>query len=65
MHDGRFTSLGEVIKHYSSGIHHSKTLDEKLKTNKRFTREETLALIAFLKTLSDENFVTNKKYADQ
>ena len=65
MHDGRFTSLGEVIKHYSSGIHHSKTLDEKLKTNMRFTREETLALIAFLKTLSDENFVTNKKYTDQ
>lgn len=65
MHDGRFASLGEVVSHYKSGVQFSKTLDDKIKPKLELADQEVLAIIAFLKTLSDDEFVNNKKYSDQ
>jgi cytochrome c peroxidase len=61
MHDGRFATLEEVVEHYSSGVKRSETLDPNLAkhpdTGLQLTAEEKRALVAFLKTLTDEEFI--------
>ena len=60
MHDGRFKTLEEVIKHYNSGIHRSATLDPNLAKHPSsglgLSAEDQAALVAFLKTLTDPQF---------
>lgn len=66
MHDGRFYSLEAVLNHYSDGVIESKSLDGLLKTNQTLgialNKDEKIKLIAFLKTLTDEEFLKNKKF---
>ena len=62
MHDGRFQTLEEVVEHYDHGIQHSDTLDPNLAKHLThgglgLTPEEKQALVAFLKTLTDERFI--------
>ncbi|MBT8327790.1 MAG: c-type cytochrome [Bacteroidia bacterium] len=61
MHDGRFVSMEQVIEHYSKNILDSKTLSSEL-INKNFTAQEKADIVAFLKTLDDESFLTNMEY---
>ena len=61
MHDGRFISLEEVVNHYNSGGNYSSTVDplmKKIGIGLQLTNEEKQDLVSFLKTLSDENFIT-------
>ncbi len=57
MHDGRFSTLEEVIEHYSSGIHPRETLDPNLAKHPggglQLNTADKAALVAFLKTLTD------------
>jgi cytochrome c peroxidase len=57
MHDGRFSTLEEVVEHYSSGIDRSETLDPNLAkhpaTGLNLSVEDKSALVAFLKTLTE------------
>jgi cytochrome c peroxidase len=66
MHDGRFYSLDAVLNHYSEGVINSKTLDDLLKNGETpgiaLNKDEKTKLIAFLKTLTDEEFLKNKKF---
>lgn len=61
MHDGRFETLEEVINHYSDGVKNSSTLDVQLKPNNTLgfslSISEKENLLAFLKTLTDSEFV--------
>ena len=60
MHDGRFSSLEEVVEHYNSGGNYSSTVDplmKKIGIGLQLTNQEKQDLIAFLKTLSDDNFI--------
>jgi cytochrome c peroxidase len=60
MHDGSMGTLEDVLEHYSTGILPSKNLDPNLPPGGfGFTDNEKEALIAFLKTLTDENFCSN------
>lgn len=61
MHDGRFQTLEEVIDHYNSG---GKPADNKdpLLHNLQLDEEQKQSLIAFLKTLTDEDFINNPDY---
>lgn len=63
MHDGRFGSLQSVLNHYSDGVRQSETLDSLLNQNGilgiPLTQEQKEALIAFLKTLTDEQYINN------
>jgi cytochrome c peroxidase len=63
MHDGRFRSLEEVIEHYSTGVKRSATLDPVLARHPAGGLApgpaDKHALIAFLKTLTDERFVVD------
>ena len=63
MHDGRFKTLNEVIKHYNSGIKHSNTLSKQLQKPMNLSDNERTELVAFLKTLSDKEFLYNPKYS--
>lgn len=60
MHDGRFRSLETVLDHYEKGIVQSQTLDSQLKNGIVLTTDEKQKIIAFLKTLTDEEFMSNK-----
>ena len=68
MHDGRFKVLEEVVEFYNSGVQMSPTLDPLMYKNDRInlglTDIEKAALVAFLKTFTDEEFVTNPELND-
>jgi cytochrome c peroxidase len=69
MHDGRFSTLEEVIEHYASGVKRSASLDPNLAKHPDggvpLSAEDKRALVSFLKTLTDERFaaVTNSARA--
>ncbi len=62
MHDGRYKNLQMVLFHYSSNIHVSKTLAPELGKGIVLEEEDKKNLIAFLKTLTDHEFLNNKQY---
>ena len=68
MHDGRFSTLEEVIEHYSSGIHTSPTLDPLIEFGSQggvqLDQFEKELLKKFLLTLTDSNFVNNINFQD-
>jgi len=64
MHDGRFYSLDEVLEHYNSGIKSSLNLDARLKSGITLNALEKEQIKAFLKTLTDNEFIKNKLYSE-
>ncbi len=68
MHDGRFATLRDVVDFYSEGINpKSPNIDlhmEPFGKGLRLTAEEKKDLIAFLKTLTDYEFLRNPDFAD-
>lgn len=69
MHDGRMSTLEEVVTHYNEHITYSSTLDPALLQVAEagglgLTDQDKQDLIAFLHTLTDETFLTNPAYAD-
>ena len=62
MHDGRFATLEEVVEHYNGPLHRSATLDPNLAKHPEsglgLSVDDKAALVAFLKTLTDESFVS-------
>lgn len=66
MHDGRIGTLEDVLDHYSSGIKRNANLDEKLQQNGRLgitlSASEKSKIIAFLKTLTDKDFLTDLRF---
>lgn len=68
MHDGRFYSLEAVLNFYDQNVENQKNLDPILKQNGRIgipmTENEKKAIITFLKTLTDQKFITNPAFAE-
>ncbi|MFN3752925.1 cytochrome-c peroxidase [Flavobacterium sp.] len=68
MHDGRFYTLDAVLNHYAGGVIYSSTLDPLLQNNNTLgiplTESEKTKIIAFLKTLTDTQYLTNPKFAE-
>lgn len=81
MHDGRFSTLEEVIEHYNSGVQPHPNLDWRLmfefneKTGEtrgtngqplrlNLSKAEKAAMVAFLKTLTDYQYVSNVMYSN-
>ncbi len=71
MHDGRFANLDQVIDHYSRGVQPHPHLDKNLMVTGgsapvrlNFNQEEKDALVAFLRTLTDVTYLTDKKFSD-
>ena len=60
MHDGRFSTLEEVVEHYDSGGKYSTTVDplmKKLGVGLQLSNQEKKDLVAYLKTLTDNEFI--------
>jgi len=70
MHDGRFATLEDVVDHYKDGIQSHHNLDHRLRNKdgspKHFpiTESEKKSIIAFLKTLTDENMIRDPRFSD-
>lgn len=65
MHDGRFSTLDAVLEHYRVGVAASATLDPLLAGGISMTDEDKADIIAFLKTLTDKEFVKDKRFSEQ
>jgi cytochrome c peroxidase len=66
MHDGRFSTLEEVVQFYSSGVQDGQFLDPRLKdpVQLNLTQEQIDDIVAFLNTLTDNSFLTNSMFSD-
>jgi len=68
MHDGRFSSLEEVVNHYSFGVVNSPTIDPMMEFASQggvqLDAQERQLLITFLKTFTDEEFINNPDFQD-
>jgi cytochrome c peroxidase len=63
MHDGRYKSLTEVMNHYSNSTNKNTFLNPKLKSVYKLSSNEKVDIIAFLLSLSDKQFLFDKRYA--
>jgi cytochrome c peroxidase len=68
MHDGRFTTLQQVINHYSQGLQNSATIDPLMKHigtgGSQMNPGDKSKLLMFLISLSDSSFVSDPKFSD-
>ena len=72
MHDGRFATLEEVVEHYNSGIQPHPNLHHLLRDQQNsgqpkrlnLSEEERAALVAFLNTLTDVDFLKEQRFSD-
>ncbi len=70
MHDGRFTTLEQVVDHYDHGVQNGPALDNRLRGPGGQPRVLNLgaadkaALVAFMKTLTDADFLGDPKFAN-
>jgi cytochrome c peroxidase len=73
MHDGRFTTLEEVVNHYNGNIVQQANLDDRLTVgfvpggtpiDPDLGEAEVAALVSFLRTLDDVFFVSDEMYSD-
>lgn len=66
MHDGRFNTLEEVVEHYNQ-VKNSSTLDgsfgPQMPGGLQLSTEDKAALVAFLKTLTDYEMISDPRYA--
>ncbi|MEM7533546.1 MAG: cytochrome c peroxidase [Chloroflexota bacterium] len=70
MHDGRFDTLEEVVEFYNSEIQVSPNIDARLlrpngdAVRMNLTDEDKAALVAYMKTFTDETFITDPKFSN-
>lgn len=64
MHDGRFTTLQQVVNHYDQlGSTKPRYLSSELNHSKKLSSNDKQDLIAFLLTLTDHEFLFNPTYS--
>lgn len=72
MHDGRFTTLEQVLDHYNEHIQPSATLDPLITgasneingKSLKLTKKEKADIVLFLKMLTDSTFISDKRFSD-
>ena len=70
MHDGRLSTLKDVLDHYSNGMVNSQTLDNTFKDASGsvigipMTEEEKEQIITFLKTLTDDTYINDRRFSE-
>jgi cytochrome c peroxidase len=66
MHDGHLASLEDVLAHYDHGVKANPNLDPELKKNGRLgislNGQEQQQILAFLRTLTDKEFINDKRF---
>jgi cytochrome c peroxidase len=61
MHDGRFKTLTEVVKHYNF-LGNDKSLPKELAKPMNLSDNDRVDLVAFLQTLTDKEFLFDKRF---
>jgi cytochrome c peroxidase len=71
MHDGRYATLEEVVRHYEEHIERSDNLDvllltrlDRINSGLALTDQDIDDLVTFLETLSDPDFINNPEFSD-
>ena len=70
MHDGRFSTLDQVLDHYSHNIADNPALDPRLRDDHgvpkvlNISDHEKTAIIAFLNTMTDYSVITDPKFSN-
>ena len=64
MHDGRFRTLEQVLDHYSEGKFYMVNASPELLEARNISPLEKKEIIAFLKTLTDDVFLHDRRFAD-
>lgn len=69
MHNGSLETLEEVLEHYRSGMKDNPTLDSIFrkragKPGINLSDDEVKKLVSFLKTLSDKEFIQDKRFSE-
>ena len=70
MHDGRFESLEDVIEHYDTMIQPHENLSDELRDDAGrpvrlgFDEDQVAALVAFLHTLTDDEFLRDERFSE-
>ena len=62
MHDGRFKTLTEVVRHYNS-LGHDKNLPKELAKPMNLSDNDRVDLVLFLTTLTDTAFLYDKRFS--
>ena len=62
MHDGRYKTLTEVVKHYNT-LSHNNLLPKELSKPMNLSDNDRVDMVAFLKTLTDTEFLFNPKFS--
>lgn len=70
MHDGRFSTLEEVVEFYNSGVQDNPDLDLRMRDGEgnprrlNLSEEDKQALVAFMETFTDYAFLTSSLFSD-
>ncbi|WP_010522403.1 cytochrome-c peroxidase [Aquimarina agarivorans] len=68
MHDGRLATIDDVLDHYDTGVQDTPNLDPILKQNEilgiSLSNEDKRLLKFFLKSLTDNTFITDERFAE-
>ncbi|MCK0128783.1 cytochrome c peroxidase [Erythrobacter sp. F6033] len=69
MHDGRFTTLRQVVDHYSDGVQAGPALDNRLQQGGvprrlNLTIDDREALVDFMETLTDDTLAADARFTD-
>lgn len=69
MHDGRFSSLAQVVEHYNSGIQNGPALDNRLRQGNNPQRlglsdADKQALVDFMETLTDNSLASDVRFTN-
>lgn len=70
MHDGRFSTLAQVVDHYNTGIQDGPALDQRLRgpggqpLRLNLNAADRAALVVFMQTLTDAALAADTKFSD-
>jgi len=68
MHNGKLQTLEDVLNYYASGVKDTPTLDPLLKQSGNpgfeLTDDEKKSIIVFLKTLTDERYLSDRRFSE-
>ncbi len=64
MHDGRYKNLKDVIEYYSDAGNHSEKADTLINKIGTLTAQQKKELLSFLLTLTDKEFLHDRRFAD-
>jgi cytochrome c peroxidase len=70
MHDGRFSTLDQVVAHYNNGVQDGPALDQRLRgpggtpLRLNLNAGDRAALVAFLRTLTDTQLAGDARFSD-